>query len=75
MGYGLLPMLLLGLIGIFISLKGGLGILVGILIAVWSSIAAGGIIDVQIKDHKNRKPLVVYPLFLFYISFVMIVIF
>lgn len=75
MGYGLLPMLLLGLVGIFISLKSGIGILVALGTAVWASFAAGNFMDVLIKDSRNRKILVIYPLFLFYVSFTFIVIF
>lgn len=75
MGYGLLPMLPLGLVGVFVSLKGGLGIAIALACAVWSSFAAGNFMDVLIKDTKDRKGLVMYPLFLFYVSFTMIVIF
>ena len=75
MGYGLLPMLGLGLIGVFLSLKSGLGIAVALLAAGWASTAAGNFMDVLIKDNKDRKALVIYPLFLFYVSFTMIVIF
>jgi hypothetical protein len=75
MGYGLLPMALLGLMGIFVSLKGGLGIIIALATAFWASYAAGNFMDALIKDSKNRKALVIYPLFLFYVSFTMIVIF
>jgi hypothetical protein len=75
MGYGLLPMVGLGFIGIFISLKSGLGITVALLAAFWASYAAGNFMDALIKDTKDRKALVIYPLFLFYVSFTMIVIF
>ena len=44
MGYGLLPMLLLGFIGIFIQLKGMAGIVFGLALAAWSSFAAGNIV-------------------------------
>ena len=75
LGYGLLPMLLLGFVGIFVSLKSGLGISVALSAAAWSSYSAGNFMDVLIKDNKDRKGLVMYPLFLFYVSFTMIVIF
>lgn len=39
-GYSLLPMLILGLFGIFFSLKSGLGIFLGLGLALWSSISA-----------------------------------
>lgn len=75
MGYGLLPMVGLGFIGIFISLKSGLGTMVALAAAFWASYAAGNFMDALIKDTKDRKALVIYPLFLFYVSFTMIVIF
>lgn len=75
MGYGLLPLLPLGAVGIFVSLKGPIGIVVALATAAWSSFAAGNFMDVLIKDTKDRKALVIYPLFLFYVSFTMIVIF
>ncbi len=65
----------LGFIGIFISLKSGLGTMVGLGAAFWASYAAGNFMDALIKDTKDRKALVIYPLFLFYVSFTMIVIF
>ena len=75
MGYGLLPMLGFGMIGIFLSLKSGLGIVVALAVSAWSSVAAGNFMDVLIRDTKDRKSLVIYPLFLFYVSFTMIIIF
>ena len=75
MGYGLLPMVGLGFIGIFISLKSGLGTIVALGAAFWASYAAGNFMDALIKDTKDRKALVISPLFLFYVSFTMIVIF
>jgi hypothetical protein len=65
MGYGLLPMLGLGAVGIFIALA----------VSVWSSFAAGNFMSVLIKDATDKRALVIYPLFLFYVSFTMIVIF
>lgn len=41
LGYGLLPMLGLGVVGIFFSLNGGIGIIVALGTAFWSSFAAG----------------------------------
>ena len=75
MGYGLLPMLGLGALGIFVTIKSGVGIVVALAVSVWSSFAAGNFMDVLIKDTKDKKSLVIYPLFLFYVSFTMIVIF
>jgi len=74
-GYGLLPMLGFGFVGIFLSLKSAVGIVVALAVSAWSSIAAGNFMGVLIRDTKDRKGLVMYPLFLFYISFTMIIIF
>lgn len=76
LGYALLPMLILGFFNIFISLKGTFGILISLSIAVWASVSAGNTMEVYLKSHNNeRKVLLVYPLFLFYLCFAMIVIF
>jgi hypothetical protein len=75
MGYGLLPMLGLGGVGVFVSLKGAVGILVTLCIAAWSSFAAGNFIAVLIRDTKNKRALLIYPLFLFYVSFTLIILF
>lgn len=75
LGYCLLPMLILGLLGVFLRLNSPIGVIVAILTAVWGSVAAGNFMDVLIRDTKNRKPLIVFPVFLFYMSFTLIVIF
>ena len=76
MGYSLLPMLILGFLGIFLSLKGTPGILLSLAIALWSSFAASNIMECLMKQTNNdRKPLLIYPLLLFYLSFAIIVIF
>lgn len=75
-GYGLLPMLILGFFGVFISMKSTSGILLSLGIALWSSIAASNIMGSLMKETTNdRRALLIYPLFLFYLSFAMIVIF
>ena len=76
LGYALLPMLILGLFNIFLSLKGTFGILISLSIAAWASLAAGNTMEVYLKsNNSDRKVLLVYPLFLFYLCFAMIVIF
>jgi len=52
LGYGLLPMLSLGVINIFFNLRFGIGIAISLSIALWSSMAAANFIDVLIKDTK-----------------------
>jgi hypothetical protein len=76
LGYSLLPMLALGLIGVIFDMRGSFGIFFSLLIAGWSSLSAGNVLEVYLREpHNNRKFLIVYPLFLFYLCFVMIVIF
>jgi hypothetical protein len=43
-GYALLPMLLLGFLGIFISMKGTVGILLSLAVSGWSSLAASNFV-------------------------------
>lgn len=75
-GYSLLPMLLLGFLGIFTSMKGTGGILLSLAVSGWSSLAASNFVEAQMKQtNADRKPLLIYPLFLFYVSFAMIIIF
>lgn len=75
-GYALLPMLLLGFFGIFSSLKGNIGIIISLAVSGWASLAASNIIESLMRQtESNRKPLLIYPLFLFYVSFAMIIIF
>ena len=76
LGYALLPMLILGVCGIFASLKGNVGILLSLAVSGWASLAASNIIESFMKQtESNRKLLLIYPMFLFYVSFAMIVIF
>lgn len=75
-GYSLIPMLLLGFLRIFTSMKGPAGIILCLTISCWSSLAASNFIEALMKQtNPDRKPLLIYPLFLFYVCFTMIVIF
>jgi hypothetical protein len=49
LGYGLLPMLFLGFLGVFFSLNRGIGTVITLLIASWSSYAAGNFMNVLMK--------------------------
>ena len=49
--------------------------LIKVVISLWSSVAGGNFVEALVRGSKSRKVLVVYPLFLFYASFAMIVIF
>jgi hypothetical protein len=76
MGYSMIPMLILGFMGIFITMKGPLGIILSLVVAGWSSYAASNFIEGIMKQtESNRKALLIYPLFLFYVCFAMIIIF
>jgi hypothetical protein len=76
MGYSMLPMLILGSFGIFMPMKGTLGITLSFLVSGWSSFAASNFIEGLMKQTEtDRRALLLYPLFLFYVSFAMIVIF
>lgn len=76
LGYALLPMLILGFFGIFTSMKGTAGIILSLGISGWSSLAASNFVEAMMKQtNQDRKPLLIYPLFLFYVSFAMIIIF
>ena len=73
LGYCLLPMLTLGLLAVFFSLKTPIGVVTALLTASWASLAAGNFIQTLIRNSANRKALIIYPLFLFYVSFTLIV--
>ena len=76
LGYALLPMLILGFFGIFTSMKGTAGIILSLGISGWSSLAASNFVEDMMKQtNQDRKPLLIYPLFLFYVSFAMSIIF
>jgi hypothetical protein len=74
LGYGLMPMLVLGAFNIFLKLKGPLGLVLGIGCTAWSSYASTMYFEVVMKLH-NKKWLIAYPVFLFYLTFVLITIF
>ena len=74
LGYGMTPLLLLGLVGMFASLKGQLGLAYGMGVSVWCGLSAANYLELMIGGH-GRKALIVFPLCLFYASFVMVTIF
>lgn len=49
LGYALLPMLALGLIGIIFEMRGTFGIFLSLLIAAWSSFSAGNTLEVYLR--------------------------
>ena len=76
LGYCLFPMLLVGLVGIFMKLQNSLGILLSLGLSGWCAYSASAYIEILIKANENdRKMLIGYPLYLYYASFAMITIF
>lgn len=76
MGYAMIPMLLLGFFSIFTLMKGPIGITLSLAVSGWSSLAASNFIEALMRQtDTDRKILLMYPLFLFYVSFAMIIIF
>lgn len=73
LGYSLLPMLFLAALGIFLPLSRG-SVAVGLILAVWSSYSCSGLLAVLLGRQDSRW-MVVYPLFLFYLSFALIIIY
>ena len=49
-GYALLPMLLLGFCGIFVSLKGTIGILLSLGVSGWASLSASNLIEAFMRQ-------------------------
>jgi hypothetical protein len=86
-GYCLLPMVGLAAVGVVVNLKTSLGnyielyfylykgIVISLIMTIWSAVAAGKMMMPLVKGKNNRKIIVIYPLFLFYLCFAMIVIF
>ncbi len=77
LGYGLLPMIILGMFEILFSLKSSYGIFLCLAMAIWASISASKFFEglMKITLEENKSLVIIYPLFLFYMSFAMIVIF
>jgi hypothetical protein len=74
LGYSLLPMLFLAILGIFFYLSSPLGAIMAVMVSGWSSWSSGYFIAVLLGRSDSRW-LVIYPLFLFYLSFAMIIIY
>jgi len=74
LGYSLLPMLFLAVAGLLHSLNGVAGVVCGCLFAGWSAFSCSALLSVVLRM-ENEKMLVGYPLFLFYVSFSLMIIF
>ncbi|KAK2949552.1 putative YIPF5 like protein [Blattamonas nauphoetae] len=68
LGFSLLPLLILALFSLVINLKGVVGVLITIVLAVWCSFAATNIL-VAMMGYYDIRYLVGYPLFLFFMTF------
>jgi len=74
LGYCLLPIVGLSVIGVFSTLDGGFGIVVAILTVIWSSISASRLFVAMSSDNEQR-PLIAYPCALVYGVFALLVVF
>jgi len=74
LGYCLLPMLIVGAFGILFSLKNAFGIILSMGLSVWSAYCASSFIEMELNV-DDRRALILYPLYLYYVSFAMITIF
>ena len=74
LGYCLFPIVALSLCGILFSLRNEVGLIMCVLIIMWSSLAASKIF-VQILFISAQMPLVVFPCILFYGLFALIIVF
>lgn len=73
-GYCLLPLVLISVIGVFISLDNLLGYVASIVAVFWCTFSASGFFVTVLKLH-NVRPLIAYPLFMFYSVFALMAIF
>lgn len=74
LGYSMLPMLIPGLLSIFITLKNTVGLMLLLAIAMWSSISATSFTEVLLEfSGNNKKGVLMYPIFLYYVSFGIII--
>lgn len=74
LGYSLLPIVALSLLGVFMSLHGAFGIAVTIIAVLWSSLSASRLFTTISGDHAQR-PLIAYPCALICGVFALLVVF
>lgn len=74
LGYCLLPIVGLSLIGIFIPLFGAIGILIALMTVFWSSLSASRLF-VAMSNDKEQRPLIAYPCALVFGVFALLVLF
>lgn len=74
LGYCLLPVVVLSVMGVFISLHTSLGILVAIMAVIWSSLSTSRLFVTMSGDNEQR-PLIAYPCALVYGVFALLIVF
>lgn len=74
LGYSLLPMLFLALVGVFVTLKGEFGLVGSLVLSGWSSYSCSNMFSVML-NRSDSKILIQYPLFLFYLKFALIILY
>lgn len=74
LGYCLLPTVALSLMRLFISLHGNIGLILTLLVVLWSSLSASRLF-VTISGDDQQRPLIAYPCALVYGVFALLVIF
>ena len=74
LGYSLLPLTFLSAINIILELRTFYGMPISLGFSIWATLAATSFLTSYLELH-HKKWLVSYPVFLFYITFVLITIF
>ncbi|KAG5863582.1 hypothetical protein JTB14_030272 [Gonioctena quinquepunctata] len=74
LGYCLIPIVGLSLLGVFCKLSGPIGFFLAIIVVIWSSISASRLF-IAVSGDKQQQPLVGYPCILVYGVFTLLVVF
>eukprot|EP00928_Gymnodinium_smaydae_P016436 TRINITY_DN1616_c1_g1_i1.p1 TRINITY_DN1616_c1_g1~~TRINITY_DN1616_c1_g1_i1.p1 ORF type:complete len:294 (-),score=53.83 TRINITY_DN1616_c1_g1_i1:201-980(-) len=74
LGYGLIPIVFLALIGVFVSLKSGFGTVVSAICILWATATSSRFFATAISMHQQRW-LVAYPVGLVYTCFTLLTVF
>lgn len=67
-------MLFLALLGVFVTLKGEIGLVGSLVLSGWSSYSCSNMFAVML-NRLDSKMLILYPLFLFYLKFALIILY
>jgi hypothetical protein len=74
LGYCLLPVVLLSILGVFLSLYSSLGFMCAVLAVMWSSLSASKLF-VSMSGDTQQRLLIAYPCVLLYGTFALIIVF